>query len=165
MSIKGSGRIRVAQFMAVCRSVKTSRTCENLPPVAEPVSRYQEILSHAGALIRPPTLQRQTVPSVHPLIQCPRCQSHNIGRWGKYQCRPGCKRSWCHGCKRTFNDLTDTLLHQSKRPLSYWILATFLLCLSCSSRRIARELGAHIRTSDRWCGWLRNAALSYEMER
>jgi hypothetical protein len=24
--------------------------------------------------------------------------------------------------------------------LAYWILATFLLCLSCSSRRIAREL-------------------------
>src|SRR5262249_38385519 len=35
----------------------------------------------------------------------------------------------------------------------------------CSSRRIARELGVHIRTSYRWCWWLRNAALSYEMER
>ena len=31
----------------------------------------------------------------------------------------------------------------------YWILATFLLCLSCSSRRIARELGVHGRTSYR----------------
>jgi len=39
------------------------------------------------------------------------------------------------------------------------------LCLACSSRRIARELGIHIRTSYRWCWWLRNAALSYEMER
>jgi transposase-like protein len=39
------------------------------------------------------------------------------------------------------------------------------LCLSCSSRRIARELGVHIRTSYRWCWWLRNAALSYEMDR
>jgi hypothetical protein len=26
-------------------------------------------------------------------------------------------------------------------------------------------LGVHIRTSYRWCWWLRNAALSYEMER
>jgi hypothetical protein len=26
------------------------------------------------------------------------------------------------------------------------------LCLSCSSRRIARELGGHSRTSYRW-GW------------
>src|SRR5947199_5599023 len=98
-------------------------------------------------------------------LQCPRCQSHHIGRWGTYQYRPGCKRYWCHSCKRTFNDLTNTLLHQSKRPLSYWILATFLLCLACSSQRIARELGVHTRTSYRWCWWLRNAALSYEMQR
>ena len=47
----------------------------------------------------------------------------------------------------------------------HWMLATFLLCLSCSSRRIARELGVHVRTSYRWCWWLRNAALSYEMHR
>ena len=39
-------------------------------------------------------------------LQCPRCQSHHIGRWGTYHYRPGCKRYWCHGCKRTFNDLT-----------------------------------------------------------
>src|SRR5499427_4550117 len=98
-------------------------------------------------------------------LQCPRCQSQNVDPWGTYHDRPGCKRSWCNGCKRTFNDLTNTLLHQSKRSLSYWILATFLLCLACSSRRIAREVGVHIRTSYRWCWWLRNAALSYEMHR
>ena len=98
-------------------------------------------------------------------LQCPRCQSQDVDPWGTYHYRPGCKRYWCNGCKRTFNDLTDTLLHQSKRSLPYWILATFLLCLSCSSRRIARELGVHGRTSSRWCWWLRNAALSYEMDR
>src|SRR5439155_19165404 len=47
----------------------------------------------------------------------------------------------------------------------YWILATFPLCLSCSSRRIARELGVHSRTSYRWCWWLRNSAVSYETDR
>src|SRR5215217_2586888 len=57
------------------------------------------------------------------------------------------------------------LLHQSKRSLPYWILATFLLCLSCSSRRIARELRVHSRTSYRWCWWLRNTAVSYETDR
>jgi transposase-like protein len=98
-------------------------------------------------------------------LQCPRCQSHLIGRWGTYQYRPGGKRYWCHGCKRTFNDLTGTLLHQSQRSLSYWILTTFLLCLACSSRRIASEVGVYIRTSSRWCWWLRNAAMSYEMHR
>ena len=98
-------------------------------------------------------------------LQCPRCHSHAVDPWGQYHYRPGCKRYRCTGCKRTFNDLTETLLHQSTRPLAYWILATFLLCLACSSRRIARELGVHIRTSYRWCWWLRNAALSYEMHR
>ena len=98
-------------------------------------------------------------------LQCPRCQSHHIGRWGTDQYRPGCKRYGCQSCKRTVNDLTETLLHQSQRPLTYWRLATFLLCLACSSRRIAREVGVHIRTSYRWCWWLRNAALSYEMQR
>jgi transposase-like protein len=57
------------------------------------------------------------------------------------------------------------VLAWTKRSLAHWILATFLLCLSCSSRRIARELGVHVRTSYRWCWWLRNAAVSYEMHR
>jgi transposase-like protein len=98
-------------------------------------------------------------------LQCPRCHSHDVSPWGMYHHRPGCKRSWCHGCDRTFNDLTNTLLHQSKRSLSYWLLATFLLCLSCSSHRLTRELGIRVHTSYRWCWRLRNAALSYEMDR
>src|SRR5262249_62252855 len=60
---------------------------------------------------------------------------------------------------------TNTLLHQSQRSLPHWILTTFLLCLACSSQRIAREVGVHIRTSYRWGRWLRNAAMSYEMQR
>ena len=98
-------------------------------------------------------------------LNCPRCQSHDVGHRGAYHYRPGLQRSWCHGCRRNFHDLTHTLLHQSKRPLAYWILATFLLCLACASLRIAREVGLPISTSDRWCWWLRNAALSYAMER
>ncbi len=98
-------------------------------------------------------------------LQWPRCHRQDVDPWGQSHYRPGCQRYWCHGCKRTFNDLTDTLLHRSKRAVPHWMLATFLLCLSCSSRRIARELGLHSRTSSRWCGWRRNAALSYEMDR
>jgi transposase-like protein len=125
------------------------------------------ILSHLHQLFSLETCQTY----IHALrwkdrpLQCPRCQSQEVDPWGNYHYRPGCKRSWCDGCQRTFNDLTDTLLHQSKRALPYWILATFLLCLSCSSRRIARELGVHVRTSSRWCWWLRNTAVSYETDR
>ena len=46
-------------------------------------------------------------------LQCPRRQSHDVDPWGTYHYRPGCKRYWCNGCKRTFKDLTNTLLHQS----------------------------------------------------
>ena len=100
-------------------------------------------------------------------LQCPRCESLNVGPWGAYHAQPGLKRYRCQeqGCKRTFNDLTGTLLAGSKRSLAYWLLATFLLCLSCSSRRIARELSVHGRTSYRWGWWLRNAAVSYEIDR
>src|SRR5262249_31771169 len=65
----------------------------------------------------------------------------------------------------TFNDLTETLLHRSQRPLPCWMLATLLLGLACSSRRSARELGIQSRTSYRWCWWLRHAALSSELQR
>src|SRR5262245_8447141 len=98
-------------------------------------------------------------------LQCPRCQSQDVDPWGTYHYRPGCKRYWCNGCQRTFNDLTHTLLHQSRRSCAYWILATFLLCLSCASRRLAREVGVHSRTSYRWCWWLRNTAVSYATDR
>ena len=98
-------------------------------------------------------------------LHCPRCHSHDVDPWGSYHYRPRLKRYWCNGCRRTCNDLTNTLLSQSRRSLAHWILATFLLCLTCSSRRIAREVGVHVRTSYRWCWWLRNTAISYEIDR
>jgi len=95
-------------------------------------------------------------------LQCPRCQSPNVGPWGADPYQPGLPRYRCkeQGCKRTFNDLTGTLVDGSQRSLAPWRLATFLLCLACSSRRIAREGGGPIRPSYRWCWGLRNAALS-----
>src|SRR5262245_20491616 len=127
------------------------------------------IVSHLHHLFNTATCQSY----IHTLrwkdrpLQCPRCQSLNVGPWGTYHAQPGLQRYCCKakGCKRTFNDLTGTLLDGSKRSLAHWILATFLLCLSCSSRRIAKELGVHVCTGYRWCWWLRNAALSYGMQR
>jgi transposase-like protein len=45
-------------------------------------------------------------------LPCPRCQSQDVDPWGTYHDRPGCKRSWCNGCKRPFN-----LLGQIPRSL------------------------------------------------
>jgi transposase-like protein len=80
-------------------------------------------------------------------LPCPRCQSHDVDPWGTYHYRPGCKRYWCHGGKRTCNALTNALWHQRKRALPYGLVATVLWGLSCSSRRLARALGVHTRTS------------------
>src|SRR5262249_52994268 len=127
------------------------------------------IVSHLHHFFHAETCQS----SIHTLrwkdrpLQCPRCQSLNVGPWGAYHAQPGLTRSRCQeqGCKRTFHDLTGTLLEGSKRSVMHGILATFLLCLSCASRRIAQELGVHVRTGYHWCWWLRNAALSYEIGR
>ena len=36
-------------------------------------------------------------------LQCPRCQSHNVGPWGRYHYQPGLQRYRCQekACKRT----------------------------------------------------------------
>ena len=88
-------------------------------------------VSHLHHLFNPETCQAY----LHTLrwkdrpLQCPRCQSLNVGPWGTYHAQPGLKRYRCkeQGCKRTFNDLTGTLLDGSKRSLAHWMLATFPL--------------------------------------
>ena len=49
-------------------------------------------------------------------LQCPRCQSHDVGPWGTYHYQPGVSATAVKACKRTFNDLTDTLLHRASAP-------------------------------------------------
>jgi len=78
-----------------------------------------------------------------PPLSCPRGQSHDVSPWGMSHERPGVKRYGCHGGQHTCNDLTHTRWAQRTRALSYWRLATLLLCRSGSSRRPAREVGVH----------------------
>ena len=127
------------------------------------------MVSHLHHLFNPETCQA----SIHMWrwkdrpLQCPRCQSLNVGPWGTYHAKPGLQRSRGkeQGCTRTCNELTGTLLDGSKRSLALWMLTTFLLCLSCSSRCITRELGGHVHTGYRWWWWLRHTALSSEIGR
>src|SRR5262249_46662525 len=52
----------------VCSSAKPCEIGENLLSVSDPISRPEERLSHVGARIRPPTLQRRPVSRLHPYI-------------------------------------------------------------------------------------------------
>src|SRR5262245_56279892 len=54
-----------AQFIAVCSSAKPCEIGENLLCVSDPISRLQERLIDARALIHPPTLQHRTLPSLY----------------------------------------------------------------------------------------------------
>src|SRR6516165_12353400 len=69
-------------------------------------------------------------------LQCPRCQSHNVGPWGAYHYQPGLQRYRCKekACKRTFNDLMGTLLDGSKRSVMHWMLAKWSFKLVCVHR-------------------------------
>ena len=68
---------------------------------------------------------------LHQLLNAETCQSYiHALRWKEQT------------CKRTFNDLTGTLLDGSKRSVRHWMLATFLLCLSCSSVGLPRSWGS-----------------------
>ena len=98
-------------------------------------------------------------------LQCPHCLSTYIRNWGKYHRYPEFKRYNCKGCNKTFGDLTKTMLSGRRISFQALIMFTFLLCLSCSCRRIKRELGIHIRTAYRWRWWIRNVAISYEVHR
>jgi hypothetical protein len=49
---------RPAQFLAVCSSAKPCKIGENLLSVSDSISRSEERLIHAGALVPPSTLQR-----------------------------------------------------------------------------------------------------------
>src|SRR5215831_1295174 len=54
--------------IAVCSSAKPCEIGENLLSVLDPISRPEERLIHAGALVRPPTLQRRSMSRLHPYV-------------------------------------------------------------------------------------------------
>ena len=55
-------------------------------------------------------------------LQCHRCQSYNVGRWGTYHYQPGLKRYRCKEktCKRTCNALTGKPRHDILALPRFW---------------------------------------------
>ena len=76
------------------------------------------IVSHLHHLFNSETCQAY----IHTLrwkdrpLQCPRCQSLNVGPWRTYHAQSGLKHYRCkeQGCKRTFNSTFRTLFHPSE---------------------------------------------------
>ena len=77
---------------------------------------------------------------------CPRCSSTHTIRWGRTR---GRQRYRCHGCHRTFSDLTATPLAYTKL-LSRWPAFGDCMVQGLSVRTTARHLGIHKDTAFRW---------------
>jgi transposase-like protein len=72
-------------------------------------------------------------------IECPRCKSTKIGRFGKNE---GWHR--CNNCKKPFNVKTCTVFERSKIPLDKWLFAFYKIVTArkgVSSMQISEELG------------------------
>ncbi|MEX0892227.1 MAG: hypothetical protein WEB88_08660 [Gemmatimonadota bacterium] len=77
---------------------------------------------------------------------CPRCGSTKVIRWGRFS---GRQRYRCHGCRRTFSDLTGTPLAYTKR-LRLWPAYCACMLDGRSVRASARRVGIHKDTAFRW---------------
>jgi hypothetical protein len=67
---------------------------------------------------------------------CPRCHSPKSGPWGQYHDRPGLKRYRCKACRRTFNDLAQTLFDNASRSPGFWLPS---YCIYRTHRSICRK--------------------------
>ncbi len=73
-------------------------------------------------------------------VTCPRCESYNIKKDGRYR---SYQKYFCKQCERWFNDKTGTVFHYSHTPLKKWFLAIylcFILWPGCSIREISSEV-------------------------
>ncbi|MXZ54654.1 MAG: IS1595 family transposase [Gammaproteobacteria bacterium] len=74
-------------------------------------------------------------------IRCPKCDSDAIShRKGRRQT----PQYHCNGCQANFTVKTDTIMHNSKLPLSKWALAFYLYSTNLkgvSSMKLHRDLG------------------------
>lgn len=79
-------------------------------------------------------------------LQCPRCRSRSVQRWGRFGER---RRYRCLGCRRTFSDLTGTPLAYLKR-LDCWPSFCDDVLASRSIRWTAGATGIQPSTVFRW---------------
>jgi transposase-like protein len=73
-------------------------------------------------------------------VRCPRCDSGKVVKQGRDETEPQRQRYECRGCRRRFDDLTNTVFAGHHQPLRVWILVLYLMGLNLSNEQIAKEL-------------------------
>jgi transposase-like protein len=74
-------------------------------------------------------------------VRCPGCGSAEVTREGRDDTQPERQRYQCHGCRRRFDDLTDTIFAGHHQPLRVWALCLYFMGLNLPNEPIAQELG------------------------
>jgi transposase-like protein len=74
-------------------------------------------------------------------VRCPGCGSAEVAKDGHDDTQPQRQRYRCHGCRKRFDDLTDTIFAGHHQPLRVWVLCLYFMGLNLSNEQIARELG------------------------
>jgi transposase-like protein len=73
-------------------------------------------------------------------VGCPGCGSTEVTQDGLDDTQPPRQRYQCHGCRKRFDDLTDTIFAGHHQPLRVWILYLYFMGLNLSNEQIAQEL-------------------------
>jgi transposase-like protein len=74
-------------------------------------------------------------------VVCPSCSSTSVVKNGRDDTQPERQRYECRGCRKRFDDLTDTVFAGHHQPLRTWIACLYLMGLNLSGLQIAGELG------------------------
>lgn len=80
-------------------------------------------------------------------LQCPHCQSLEIIKDGKHENHPHRQTYECKGCRKNFDDLTNTVFSGSKLSLKTWVLCLYLMGLNLSNNQISKELDISQKTA------------------
>ena len=74
------------------------------------------------------------------VVTCPHCSSPAVIKNGRDDTEPHRQRYECQGCRRRFDDLTDTIFAGHHQSLRTWIGCLYLMGLNLSGLQIAQEL-------------------------
>ena len=120
----------------------------NRPPAAVPQAPPSDMPAPGPALAIAP--EPEGIAAIEAAfaeaLECPHCQSKDIGTWGSAN---RLRRYRCRACKITFNCLTETPLAQlHKREL--WSGHAQALVDGISLRKVAKRLDVRLTTAFRW---------------
>src|SRR5437868_6669856 len=73
-------------------------------------------------------------------VRCPGCGCAEVTKDGRDDTQTERQRYQCHGCRKRFDDLTDTIFAGHHQPLRVWVLCLYFMGLNLSNEQIAHEL-------------------------